>query len=284
MDKYISHINKQLEELIALCNEPKLNEVMKYSALGPGKRLRPQLLLASCEAIAGSYCAATLDFACAIEMIHAYSLVHDDLPAMDNDDFRRGRPTCHKTFTEGLAILAGDGLLSLAIEVMSQHIHETTAQQALKTMIKAAGINGMVAGQMSDILHEGKEIDADTLAAIHRRKTGALITACFEIGAVFAQADDIIIKNMIKLGGVVGLAFQIWDDILDVTSTEETLGKPIGSDAKNQKNTYVSVHGLTAAQAEYKNLCNKAQVIMDKIPVKSDALKNLAHATLYRTK
>jgi len=280
MDKYIPQINKRLNALLDICYEPKLREVMAYSVLSPGKRLRPQLLLATCESLSGGIAESALDFACAIEMIHAYSLAHDDLPAMDNDDFRRGRPTCHKAFTEGLAILAGDGLLSLAFEVMIS----CEKAKVLSVVIKAAGVNGMVGGQMSDILNEGKKITAETLAAIHRRKTGALITACCEAGAMLANSSEPVIENMAKLGRVLGLAFQIRDDILDVTSTEEALGKPIGSDAKNQKNTYVSVHGLEAAEAEYKRLCDETQAILDNIPVKTDALYKLVSATLSRTK
>ncbi|MCL2361590.1 MAG: polyprenyl synthetase family protein [Defluviitaleaceae bacterium] len=284
MDKYIATIDKRLEELLARCHEPKLREVMTYAVLGPGKRLRPQLLLASCEGVSGGYSDAALDFACAIEMIHAYSLVHDDLPAMDNDDFRRGRPTCHKAFTEGLAVLAGDGLLSLAIEVMVQYLPNRHAVNALTSIVKAAGVGGMIAGQMSDILNEGKPISPETLAGIHRRKTGALITACFEAGGIFASAEEPMFEKMVKLGNVLGLAFQIKDDILDVTSTEKDLGKPIGSDAKNQKNTYVSVHGIDTAEAEYKRLCQETQGILDSLPVKTGALHELVTATLSRTK
>jgi len=290
MDDYISKIDQRLTGLLSICHEPKLIEVMSYTVLGPGKRLRHQLLFITSDPLSGGYSSTALDFACAIEMIHAYSLVHDDLPAMDNDDFRRGRPTCHKAFDEALAILAGDGLLSLAMEVMAGHIcgndveESLQAAKALNCIVKSAGINGMVAGQVSDILNEGKAITPEILAAIHCRKTGSLITACFEAGAIFGGAIEITKLNIIKLGNIVGLAFQIWDDILDVTSTEENLGKPIGSDSKNNKNTYVSVHGLEAAEAEYKNLCSEAVDLLSVIPCKTDALYDLVSKTLSRMK
>jgi len=285
----LNQINQRLETLISGCQEPLLKEVMAYSALGEGKRIRPLLLLASCEAVSGSYNDTALDFACAIEMIHAYSLAHDDLPAMDNDDFRRGRPTCHKAYNEAMAILAGDGLLSLAMEVMACRINDTSeeslyAAKALSCVIKAAGVNGMVAGQVSDIINEGKQIDAETLAAIHRRKTGCLITACLEAGAILGGGNASVIQEMAKLGQILGLAFQIRDDILDVTSTAESLGKPIGSDSKNQKNTYVSVHGMSAAEIEYQNLSQEAYVLVDKIQCKTNSLCDLVLQTIQRTK
>ena len=291
------HINSRMEAIISECNEPLLREVMAYAALGEGKRLRPMLLLAAYEAVAGKIdfigisgnSATALDFACAIEMIHAYSLAHDDLPAMDNDDFRRGRPTCHKAYTEAMAILAGDGLLSLAVEVMARRICEAPGEsiktaKALNSVIKAAGVNGMVGGQVSDIINEGKPIDAETLAAIHRRKTGCLITTSLEAGAIIAGADEPLIQEMVKLGQVLGLAFQIRDDILDVTSTAEKLGKPIGSDSKNQKATYVTIHGMDTTKAEYERLSREAHEIVDKIPAKTGALGDMVSRTLIRTK
>jgi len=287
-------INRRLEEIISVCDEPLLREVMAYSALGEGKRLRPKLLLASCEAVSGTYSDTALDFACAIEMIHAYSLAHDDLPAMDNDDFRRGRPTCHKAYDEALAILAGDGLLSLAVEAMARricgapvesfHQESTRAALALNCVIQAAGVNGMVGGQVSDIMNEGKPINAETLSAIHRRKTGCLITACLEAGAILGGGDTPVTQEMVKLGRILGLAFQIRDDILDVTSTAENLGKPIGSDTKNQKSTYVTVHGMDVAEAEYQRLSREAHEIVDSIRCKTNSLRDLVTQTITRTK
>ena len=282
-------INKRLETLLSECQEPLLREVMVYSALGEGKRIRPMLLLATCEALSGSYDTTALDFACAIEMIHAYSLTHDDLPAMDNDDFRRGRATCHKAYSEAAAILAGDGLLSFAVEVMARQICSSPQEslrsaRALYCIIKAAGVNGMVAGQMSDIINEGKQIDADTLSAIHRRKTGCLISACFEAGAILGGGSDTVVQEITNLGYDLGIAFQIRDDILDVTSTSESLGKPIGSDTKNKKATYVSIHGLAASEAEYERLCHNIKTALHNINVKTSSLHDIISQTLSRSK
>jgi len=290
-------LDHRLKALISECEEPLLREVMAYAALGEGKRLRPKLLLAAYEATTGAadftgttgQHSTALDFACAIEMIHAYSLAHDDLPAMDNDDFRRGRPTCHKAYNEAMAILAGDGLLSLAMEVMARHICDPAgngalAAKALNCVIKAAGVNGMVAGQVSDIINEGKLVDAETLAAIHRRKTGCLITASLKAGAILAGSSEAVIQQVEKLGQVLGLAFQVRDDILDVTSTSEDLGKPIGSDTKNQKSTYVTIHGLEAAKEEYQRLSQEAHEIVAAIPTKTGNLSNLVSQTIIRTK
>ncbi|MCL2405856.1 MAG: polyprenyl synthetase family protein [Defluviitaleaceae bacterium] len=299
-DRFNEPLNRQLQALISECEEPLLMEVMAYAVLGEGKRIRPKLLLAAYEAVAGEVdftnapvatctgSATAIDFACAIEMIHAYSLAHDDLPAMDNDDMRRGRPTCHKAYTEAMAILAGDGLLSLAVEVMARRVHEGTHEQArtaqaLYYVIKAAGVNGMVGGQVSDITNEGKPINAETLAAIHRRKTGCLITAALEAGAILGGGMAEI-QTMTKLGQVLGLAFQIRDDILDVTSTTENLGKPIGSDTKNQKATYVTIHGMAAAEAEYARLSHEAFNIVKEIECKTSALRDLVSQTIKRTK
>ena len=282
-------LNKRLETLLSECQEPLLREVMMYSALGEGKRIRPMLLLASCEALSGSYDDTALDFACAIEMIHAYSLTHDDLPAMDNDDLRRGRATCHKAYSEAAAILAGDGLFSLAVEVMARHVCSSLhislrSAKALNCIVKAAGVNGMVGGQMSDIINEGKPIDADTLAAIHRRKTGCLISSCFEAGAILGGGNDTVVQEMADLGHSLGMAFQIRDDILDVTSTSKNLGKPVGSDTKNQKSTYVSIHGLAASEAEYERICCNINEALHKINVKTPSLQEIISQTLSRTK
>jgi len=284
----INQINERLKVLISKCKEPLLKEVMLYTALGEGKRLRPQLLLASCEAVLGGYNDIALDFACAIEMIHAYSLAHDDLPAMDNDDYRRGRPTTHKTYDEAMAILAGDGLLSLAVEVMANRIDARPdglrAALALNHIIKGAGVNGMVGGQVSDILNEGKPIDAETLDAIYIRKTGGLIIASLEAGAILGGGCKDLVTAMAKLGQAIGIAFQIRDDILDVTSTADTLGKPIGSDVKNQKSTYVSIHGLAASETEYARLNSEAIAILDTLSCKTNTLGTLISQTIARTK
>jgi geranylgeranyl diphosphate synthase type II len=248
-------IDARMRVLINGCTA--LREEMAYSVFAGGKRLRPRLLLAACETVGGAYGDTAVDFACAVEMIHTYSLIHDDLPAMDDDALRRGKPTSHIRFGEAAAILAGDALLNLAFEVMANCVatepSEKTAR-AMAVIAKASGASGMIAGQAADMEYEGQNIDADTLMYIHANKTGALITACLEAGAILGGATDEAVRGYVRLGRNLGLAFQIRDDILDVTATEAQLGKPVGSDKKNRKNTYVSVYGLEKARDEYKKI------------------------------
>ncbi|MCL2188722.1 MAG: polyprenyl synthetase family protein [Defluviitaleaceae bacterium] len=283
----IKQIDACLERLIATCEEPSLRDAMHYAALGAGKRIRPRLFLAACEAMCGGYDEAALQFACCLEMIHAYSLVHDDLPAMDNDDLRRGRPTVHKQFDEATAILAGDALLSHAFEIMARvcACAESVQQDYAQTMLiiaRAAGANGMIAGQVRDLASEGKQLDMDTLEQIHRRKTGALFAAALEAGATLGGNTHT--QEMRKLGYTLGLAFQIRDDILDVTSTAEALGKNPGSDINNQKSTYVSLAGLETAQEMYKNISADVLALVDSIPAKTLTLRDLITQVLTRDK
>jgi geranylgeranyl diphosphate synthase type II len=284
----INDIENRLTELINTCDEPRLREAMLYSALSPGKRVRPRLLLAACEAARGSYDATALDFACCLEMIHAYSLVHDDLPAMDNDDLRRGRPTTHKQYDEATAILAGDALLNHAYETMSRLCADFFRLRrpviAMAIIAKAAGANGMIAGQMLDLESEGKKISIDTLKGIHRRKTGALFTAGMEAGATLGGGTRLFVQGIARLGGLVGLAFQVWDDILDVTSTADTLGKNPGSDSKNQKVTYVSLLGLAKAEDVYKKLSHDALALAHSLPCKTPSLRDLVAQIIVREK
>lgn len=236
---------------------------MRYSALeGSSKRLRPLLLLAACADLGGDESIA-MPFACAIEMIHTYSLIHDDLPAMDNDELRRGMPTCHIAFGEAIAILAGDGLLNRAFEVMADACAEidqadesfcNKRAQAMAVVAKSAGCMGMIGGQTADVINENKTVDTDTLLYIHRHKTSALFEACLTAGAILAGADHETVSKLRDIGRTLGLAFQIKDDILDLTSDAATLGKPVMSDEKNKKNTYVSVFGLEKAKDEYTRL------------------------------
>ena len=282
----IDAINTRLVELIQTCEEPRLKEAMLYTALGPGKRMRPCLLLAVCEAVKGSYDAAALGFACCLEMIHAYSLAHDDLPAMDNDDLRRGRPTTHKQFDEATAILAGDALLSHAFEVMaglcaaSPHEHKYVATMAV--IAGAAGVNGMIAGQMLDLQSEGKAIGLDTLNEIYRRKTGALFTASMVAGALLGDGTDNFIRNITDLSNSVGLAFQVRDDIFDVESTVETLGKLPGSDEKNQKATYVSLLGVEKAKEMYTEISRDIQAKTLELQCKTQSLPDLIRKIINR--
>jgi geranylgeranyl diphosphate synthase type II len=247
---------------------------MAYSVFAGGKRLRPRLLLAACEAVNGAYDDTAVGFACAVEMIHTYSLIHDDLPAMDDDALRRGKPTSHIKYGEAKAILAGDALLNLAFEAMAACVADNPRKRTARAMAviaKASGASGMIAGQAADMEYEGKNINADTLTYIHANKTGALITACMEAGAILGGAADETVREYARVGRNLGLAFQIRDDILDVTATLEQLGKPVRSDERNRKNTYVSVHGLERAREEYKKI--SAGILEDLN--RADNLKNL---------
>lgn len=259
-NNYIEKINFKLNEYLKPVYPQEIYNAMSYSVNAGGKRLRPIILLAGCEALGGNIEKA-LPFACSIEMIHTYSLIHDDLPAIDNDDLRRGKPTCHKQFGEASAILAGDALLNLAYEIMSGEVLKTgdkSLVQAMSFIAKAAGTTGMIGGQVVDILSEGKKINADTLIYIHKNKTAALIKAALKAGAVIGGADEAQLDVFDLIGEKMGIAFQIKDDILDVTSSDEILGKPVFSDEKNKKATYVSLHGIDKAGDDYKRLTDES--------------------------
>ena len=235
--------------------EEKLAKAMEYSLMAGGKRLRPILLMAAADAIKGTG-EKFLTVATAIEMIHTYSLIHDDLPAMDNDDYRRGKLTNHKVFGDATAILAGDALLTLAFEVVTrqENISPEILLQVVKEISTAAGQSGMVGGQSIDLESENKKIDMATLRKMHLGKTGALFRAAIRSGAILAGANSQQLDALTIYAEKFGLAFQITDDILDVIGDEKNLGKPIGSDAKNNKSTYVTLTSLEEA----KNLAQKA--------------------------
>jgi len=269
-ERYHRSVDERLADLLSgKTNPPNIYEAISYSLLGGGKRMRPILLLGAFEAASTSNGYATsgllfesryacaLDFACAIEMIHNYSLIHDDLPALDNDDLRRGRPTNHKVFGEAMAILAGDALLNMAYELMieasSKH-SQIESLPALAEVSSCAGIKGMIGGQVMDIHTQGTEIDGDTLHFIHEGKTAALTQAAVTAGAIIGGATGADLHKFRTAGRNMGLAFQIMDDILDVTGDETKLGKRIGSDKKNAKNTYVSLFGLKQAMADYSQI------------------------------
>ncbi len=253
-DEYIKLINEKLYSYVAVENTPYdvVKEAMLYSLSAGGKRIRPILTLAFCEANGGNLKKA-LPFACAVEMIHCYSLIHDDLPCMDDDDMRRGKPSCHKQFGEANALLAGDSLLTLSFHTIANAHHlagtdSLACLSAVGALSEYAGVNGMVGGQVIDLINEGKKIDADTLYKTHSLKTAALICSAIKLGAIAANASDEATKNAVSYGYELGMAFQIIDDILDVISDEKTLGKPIGSDADNQKTTFVSLYSLDGAK------------------------------------
>ncbi len=250
---------------VALPNSP-VHEAMAYSLEAGGKRIRPLLVLACCETLGGDR-AKALPAACAVELIHTYSLIHDDLPALDNDDLRRGRPSCHKAFGEATAILAGDALLTLAFEVVADHAllaADVRLQQSL-ALAKAAGCCGMIEGQNQDMQATGRTLTLDQLETLHTRKTGALIQAACTLGAQAAGASASQIEALQDYGRAIGLAFQVQDDILDVTTASNILGKTQGADISQGKNTYVSLLGLERAQQEAENLCQQALQALERV-------------------
>lgn len=252
-------------------------EAMRYSIFAGGKRLRPVLLLSACEALGGETEKA-VDFACAIEMIHTYSLIHDDLPAMDNDDYRRGRLTSHKKFGEATAILAGDGLLHHAFEIMANACVKDCSIQTVKAMqaiAHGAGVYGMLSGQVVDVLSEGKQIDEQTMYFIHKNKTAAMLQGALKAGAILAGATQQQVEIMEQAGEKIGVAFQIADDILDITSTLEELGKPVHSDEKNEKNTYVTMYGIEKSQQMVETLSQQAISLFQTLGEKADFLVEL---------
>ncbi|HIX05371.1 MAG TPA: polyprenyl synthetase family protein [Candidatus Fournierella pullicola] len=248
-DAYLQAFN---EQLAACCDTylplgSQVNEAARYSLLAGGKRVRAVLCMAACELLGGSADQAAR-FACAVEMLHCYSLIHDDLPCMDNDDFRRGKPSCHKAFGEATALLAGDLLLTEAFEVIADApVSETARVRASAALAHGAGSAGMVLGQELDLRYECQPVGEETLRLVHRNKTGALINAAVQMGASAAGGSKDDCSLLEQFAYDLGLVFQIVDDVLDVTSTSEELGKPIGSDAENNKTTFATLHGPQGA-------------------------------------
>lgn len=261
-------------------------EAMAYACASGGKRLRPVLTLECCRLCCGD-AERALPFAAAVEMIHSYSLVHDDLPCMDNSPLRRGRPSVHAAYGEDMALLAGDGLLNLAFETMlnPENWGKVTAEQALSAAFalgRASGIYGMVGGQVIDLQSEGKSIDLHTLRTLQEGKTAALITAACEMGCRCAGGSADQEAALRVYGWNLGLCFQMIDDILDVTSTQETLGKPVGSDAENRKTTYVSLLGLVEVRRLAREHTRRAVEAMEPFGPDGDDLRQLAEALLSR--
>lgn len=260
----------------------RLFAAMKYSLLAGGKRLRPLLLLAAAEGF-GARAADVLPFALGVEMLHTYSLIHDDLPAMDDDDMRRGRPSCHRQFDEATAILAGDGLLTHAFASAAQAaVDSACTLAAVRYFACNAGVYGMVAGQTLDIAAEGRAIDLAELKAIHRAKTGALLAAAVVCGGILAGANDAEQAALEDFGYSFGLAFQIVDDILDEVGDAGLLGKPVGSDAANHKVTYVTLLGLDAARAAAADATNDAVEALAPLGAKGALLAGIAGYYLRR--
>ncbi len=245
----------------------RLHEAIRYSLFGGGKRLRPYIALAACRAVGGAP-AAAMPAACALEMIHTYSLIHDDLPAMDDDDFRRGRPSCHKAFDEATAILAGDALQAAAFGTLAKHAGPTAAAQA-RELALAAGSTGMVGGQQLDLDGSGRTSARD-LERIHLAKTAAMFVAAARMGAIAGGAAKATVERLGRYGRDLGLAFQIVDDILDVTGTTEQLGKTAGKDAAQDKATYPALHGLEASRRHAGRLIGSA--VRSVSPLGPDAL------------
>jgi len=261
-----------------------LHKAMRYSLFAGGKRLRPILCLAAAEACGGKIKNA-LPLACALECIHTYSLVHDDLPSMDNDDFRRGRPTCHKVFGDGIAILAGDALLTIAFEIVSSARPAPRYNMSilLREVAVAAGSQKLIAGQVADLEAEGRNVKRDELRFIHENKTAAILKTSVRLGAMSANADAKKLRAITQFGHGLGLAFQVIDDILDLTQTSEILGKSAGKDVTAKKATYPAVIGLEKSRAEARRLTRQAD---DALSVfagsKAQALHALANYLLER--
>ena len=260
-------------------------QAMHYSIFAGGKRLRPIMLLSVSQSMGGKIERA-IPFACAIEMIHTYSLIHDDLPAMDNDDYRRGILTSHKKFGEDIAILAGDALLHHSFEVMANaccEYDELNCVKAMQAIAHGAGVYGMLSGQVVDVISEGKSIDKETLDFIHKNKTAAMIEGALKAGAILAGVTEKQIEQFRLAGEKIGVAFQIQDDILDVTSTLEELGKPIHSDEKNEKTTYVTLFGIEKSKQIVEQLSNEAIAILENLLPPNDFLIDLTKYLIKRS-
>ena len=263
--------------------DARLAESMEYSLTAGGKRLRPILLMAAADA-AGGHGEDYLTSACAVEMIHTYSLIHDDLPAMDDDDYRRGKLTNHKVYGAGLATLAGDALLTMAFELLArqQGVPAETMLRVVREISEAVGANGMLGGQALDLASEGKRIDMDTLRRMHMAKTGALFRASVRSGAILGGADEAQLAALTEYAEAFGLAFQITDDILDVTGDAAAIGKPVGSDERNHKSTYVTLTSLEEAKRLAREAADRAHEALAPLGGKAAFLDELAEYLVTR--
>ena len=287
--QYASYVGLTEERLLALCDrylpeQAEISRAARYSLLGGGKRVRAILVLAACELACGNLSAAA-DYAAALEMLHCYSLIHADLPCMDNDDFRRGRPSCHRQYSESTALLAADALVTAAFEVIANApLSAESRVQAASILARGAGARGMLYGQELDKHFEHNHASADQLLSLHRHKTGALILAGVQLGCAAAGASESYWEPLETYAREIGLVFQIVDDILDVTSSTETLGKPVGSDAENDKTTFVTLYGLDGAQKMAKQHNDAALAALAPLGEKTDFLRCLAQSLLVRNK
>lgn len=279
-------INKVLRGYTEHENNPQslIYEAMNYSLFAGGKRIRPVIMLLVCDMLSGDE-NEVMPFACAMEMIHTYSLIHDDLPAMDNDDYRRGKLTNHKKYGEAIAILAGDALLNKAFETVTSAVYKDSSRaiKAMSVLSKSSGTEGMIGGQTVDIESEGKKISPDELLYLHSLKTGAIIRSSGVIGAIMAGAGDDEIKAVDEYCKNFGIAFQIQDDLLDILGNEEILGKATGSDSANEKTTFVTLYGIEESKKAVDSYTEKACSALDMFGSKAQQLKALAYLLVNRS-
>ena len=286
MKEYIKLIDENLDKFLEVKYPQDIFKSMRYSVLAEGKRLRPVMCLEACRIFGGNIKDA-IPTACAIEMLHAQSLIHDDLPCMDNDDFRRGKPTNHKVFGEATAVLAGDALLTFAPQLIlqkSKNLSEKITLRLLEEYCIAAGAYGLIAGQVVDIESEGKEISPETLEFIHTHKTADLFKLALKSGAIIAGADEEQISAMESFGQKLGFAFQICDDILDEISTFEELGKTLGKDKEAEKPTYTAIFGIEKARTQVSCLLSDACDIMTKNGIESEIFNKIIEGIIERGK
>jgi len=278
-------VDRALDRFLPKASVPPttIHKAMRYSLFAGGKRLRPILCLAAAEACGGNTTAA-LPHACAVECIHTYSLIHDDLPSMDNDDLRRGRPTCHKVFGDGIAILAGDALLTIAFEIATQAkpVSRYDLRDVFRDIAVASGSRKLIAGQVADLEAEGRRVTRAQVRSIHENKTAALLTASVRLGAMAANANAKQLAAITAFGRALGLAFQVIDDILDVTQTSDKLGKSAGKDIAAQKATYPAVIGLEKSRAEARRLTRRAHIALESLGEDAAVLRALADYLLAR--
>lgn len=284
LKEYAKSVDTALDKLLPSGDESIVCRAMRYSVENGGKRIRPVLALEFCR-LCGGEPGVAMPFACAVEMVHSYSLIHDDLPCMDNDELRRGKPSCHIKFGEANALLAGDALLTLAFEtVFASELDSAKIVEAGRSLSSAAGWAGMIGGQAMDIENEGGNASPETMLATDRKKTGRLIIAAAVLGCIAAGADDEKKAAAVEYASNIGLAFQLVDDILDITGDSATLGKPAGSDAGNNKSTYASSIGVEAAQKMVEELTKQAKSALGIFAGDSDFLSDFAESLAIRNK
>ena len=286
LKQYSDLIDNELEKYIRKdkCLEQKLNESVKYSLMAGGKRIRPTLMIATYKLFKEDY-EKCFPFAVAMEMIHNFSLIHDDLPGIDNDDFRHGKPTNHKQFNEATAILAGDSLLNYAYLIISQDLKNNMTKEKIEAFYELANaVDRMIIGEYVDTEYEGKKVLEDELEYMHKNKTGALIRASVRIGAILANAEKEDLEKLTLFAEKIGLAFQIRDDILSEIGNEKILGKPVGNDKKRKKCTYVSKYGLKKAEEELNKNIDEAINLINYYENKGEFLKNIANYIKDRNK